>query len=111
MELDVDLNIDTGGKVELLELIDGACGGINNVEEALVGADFELVGRLFVHVHRAVDGELFNPGGKRDGTSDPGSGALGGLDNLDSGAIDGAVIEGAEANADFLIHGEKGEFE
>lgn len=107
----MDLNIDTGGKVELLELIDGACGRINNVEETLVSADFKLVGRLFVHVHRAIDGEFFNPGGKRDGTSDLSSGALGGLDNLDGGAIDGTVIEGAEANADFLIHSEKGEFE
>ena len=105
MELDVDLDINTGGEIELFELVDCAGGGIDNIKETLVGPHFELVGRLLVDVHRAVDGELFNPGRKRDGAGDLGSGALGGLDDLKGGAIDCPVIKGAKANADFLIHG------
>ena len=101
----MDLNINTGGQIELFEFVDGAGGRVNDVKETLVGPHFELVGRLLIDVHRAVDGELFNPGRKRDRAGNLGSGALGGLDDLKSGAVDGPVIKGAKANADFLIHG------
>lgn len=100
----MDLDIDTGGEIELFELVNRAGSGVNDVEETLVSADFELVGRLLVHVHRAVDRELLNPGGQRDGAGDFGSSALGGLDDLDRGAVDGPVVECAKADADFLIH-------
>lgn len=100
----MDLNIDTGGKIELLELVHGARGWVDNVEKTLVGPNLELVGRLLVHVNRAVDGELLNPGGQRDGASDFGTSALGSFNDLDSGAVDGPVVKGAKANADFLIH-------
>lgn len=103
----MDLNIDTGGEVELLELIHGAGGRIDDVEETLVRTDLELVGGFFVHVHRAVDGELLNPGGQRDGAGDFGSSALGSFNDLEGRAVDGPVIECAKADADFLIHGRK----
>ena len=35
-KLNVDLNINTSGEIQLLELVHGAGCGINNVEEALV---------------------------------------------------------------------------
>jgi len=100
----VDLNINTSGEIELLELVHGACGRINDVEETLVCADLKLVGGLFIHVNRAVDGEFFDPCWQRDGAGDFGSSALGSLDNLDSGAVNGPMVKCAKADADFLIH-------
>ncbi len=103
----MNLNVDTCGEVELLELVHGAGGRVDDVEEALVSADLELIGGLLVDVHRAVDGELLNPGGQRDGAGNFSSSALGSLNDLDGRAIDGPVVERAKANADFLIHGRK----
>jgi len=103
----VDLNVDTSGEVELLELVHGAGGWVNDVEETLVCPDLELVGGFFVHVNRAVNGELLNPGGQRDGAGDFGSSALGSFNDLEGRAVDGPVVECAKADADFLIHGRK----
>jgi len=100
----VDLNVDTGRQVELFELVYGACGGIDDVEETLMSADFKLVSSLFVYVNRAVDGEFLNPSRKRNRAGDFSSSALSGLNDLYSGAIDGPVVKCAKANADFLIH-------
>lgn len=100
----MDLNIDAGGEIELLELIDGAGGGVENVEKALVGADLELIGGLLVDVHRTVDGEFLNPGGQRDGTGHFGTCALGGFNDFDGRTVDGPVVECAKADANFLIH-------
>jgi len=104
----VDLNVDTSWEVELFELIYRAGSWIDDVEKTLMSADLKLVGSLFVNVNRAVDGELLNPGRKRNWTGDFSSSALGGLNDLYSGAIDGPVVKCAKANADFLIHDGKG---
>lgn len=79
---DADGDIDTGRKIELFELIDGACGWIDDVEKALVGADFELLHRLFVHVNRAVNGELFDASWERDRSGNSGSSSLSGFDDF-----------------------------
>ena len=106
--LDTDGDINTGGEVELFELIDRAGGGIDDVEEAFVGSDFELFGGLLVDVDGAVHAELLDAGGQRDGSCDPGTGALGGFHDFLGGAVDRAVVEGTQADADFLVfHGEK----
>jgi hypothetical protein len=102
----VDLNINTSGEIQLLELVHGAGGGINNVEEAFVCANLELIGCLFVHVNRAIDGKFFDPGWQRDRAGDFSSSALSSLDNLDSGTVDSPMVKCAKADADFLIHGE-----
>ena len=103
---DADGDVNTGGQVELLQLIDGAGGWIDDVEDALVGADLELFHRLLVDVHGAVHAELLDAGRERDRAGHLGAGALGGLDNLRGRAVDGAVIEGAQADADLLVfHG------
>ena len=43
VNLELDLNINTGRQVELHQSIDGLGGRIDNVEHALVGTDFELL--------------------------------------------------------------------
>ena len=104
----MDLNIDTCREIELFELVYGAGSWVDDVEETLMSADLKLVGSLFVDVNRAVDGELLHASGERDGTGDFSSSALGGFNDLYSGAIDGPVVKCAKANADFLIHDGKG---
>lgn len=43
--VDLDLDINTSRQVELHESINGLVGRINDVHQALMGADFELVAR------------------------------------------------------------------
>ena len=95
-------DVHPGGQVEFFELVHGAGGGIDDIEDALVSADFELLGRFFVHVDGAVDAEDFGAGGERNGPGDARASALGGLDDFDGGAVDGTVIEGTQADPDFL---------
>ena len=45
-----DLDIHASREVELHQRVDGLGGRINDVEEPLVRADFELVTRFLVHV-------------------------------------------------------------
>ena len=51
----MDLNINTSGEIQLLELVHGAGGWIDDVEKALVSTNFELVGSFLANVNRAVD--------------------------------------------------------
>ena len=55
--LELDLDVHAGGQVELHQRVHGLRGGVDDVEHALVRADFELLARLLVDVRRAVDGE------------------------------------------------------
>src|SRR3989344_276891 len=103
--LELDLDVHAGGQVELHERVHGLRGGVDDVEHALVRADFELLARLLVDVRRAVDGEFLNTGRQGNGSPDGGAGALGRVDDLASGMVQHAVIEGLEPDADVLtIH-------
>lgn len=64
-DLNVDRNINTRWKVELLELVHCGCCRFEDVDQALVCADFELVHRLFVNVRRTVHCELADVSRKR----------------------------------------------
>src|SRR2546422_10868687 len=65
--LELDLHVDAGREVELAEGVDRLLRRLEDVEQALVGADLELLARLLVDVRRAVHGEALDVGGKRDG--------------------------------------------
>src|ERR1700752_2736793 len=68
--LELDLDVHAGGQVELHQRVHGLRGGVDNVEHALVRADFELLARLLVDVRRAVDGEFLDARRQRNGTAD-----------------------------------------
>ena len=101
--LDTDRDVNTGRQIELFEFIHGACCWIYDVEQALVCPDFELFSRLFVHVNGTVDAEFFDTSWKRDWAGNTGTRAFGGLHDFLSGAINRAMVEGAQADANFLI--------
>src|SRR6202035_499185 len=73
--LELDLDVDTGGQIELHQGIDGLRGRVDNVEKALVRAHLELLAALLVNVRRTVDGELLDAGGQRDGSANLCTGA------------------------------------
>ena len=81
-ESDIDRNIDSSGKIQLLELINGLGSGLNNVDESLVGALLKLIHGLLVDVRGAIDTDLLNQGWQWNRTGHPRSGALGGVDDF-----------------------------
>ena len=104
--LNLDGNVYTGGEIELLQLIHGAGGRIHDVEETFVGADFKLLGRLFVNVNGTVHREFFDPGREGHGAGDAGSGSFGGVHDLRNTTVESAEVIGPEADADALVlHG------
>src|ERR1700761_2630669 len=103
--LELDLDVHAGGQVELHERVHGLRGGVDDVEHALVRADFELLARLLVDVRRAVDGEFLDARGQRDRPAHGGAGTLRGVDDLARGMVQHAVVKRLEADADVLtIH-------
>src|SRR5208283_1117501 len=54
---DFDGDVHAGGQIELLQFIHGLGGGIEDVNQPLVGALFESFLRLLVRVRGALDGE------------------------------------------------------
>src|SRR5471032_917932 len=80
--LKLDLDVHVGGQVELHERVYGLRGGVDDVEHALVRADFKLFARLLIDVRRTVDGEFFNESRQRDRATHGRACALGGVDDL-----------------------------
>src|SRR5579872_3958947 len=97
--LELDLNVDAGGQVELHQRIDGLRRRIDDIEHPLMGAYLELLARLFVDVWRAQHGEFFDPGRQRDRPAHPRAGAASGLDDLARRLVEHAMIVRPQADA------------
>src|SRR5436305_12423962 len=67
----LDLDVHTGRQLELHQGVHRLAGGLEDVEEPLVGADLELLPRLLVDVRRAVHRVARDVRGERDGAHDP----------------------------------------
>ena len=74
--LDLDLDVDASGEVELHELVHRLGGEVADVEEALVGANLEVLARVLVDVGGAED--AVNPATRREahGAGNLGAGRL-----------------------------------
>ena len=101
--LQLDFHIHASRQIELHQRIDGLVRRIDDVHQALVGTDLELVPRSLVYVRRAKQVETLDPGRQRHRATNHRAGTLGGLDDLLGGLIDQAIVEGLQANADFLV--------
>jgi len=69
MSLEFDLHINSSGQIELHERIHRLLGGLQNVEQAFVRPNFELLSRFLVDVRRSEHAVLVDPGRKGDGTA------------------------------------------
>src|SRR5689334_21782402 len=94
--LQLDLDVDAGGQVELHQRVHGLRSRIDDVQKALVRAHLELLAALLVDVRRAVHRELLDPRRQRDRPTHLRTGALGGRHNLARRRIENAVIERLE---------------
>src|SRR6478736_1729289 len=103
---ELDLDVDTGGKIELHQRIHRLRRRIDDIEQALVRAHLELLTALLVDVWRTVDRELLNPRRQRDRAAHLRAGALGGRYDLARRRIEDAVIERLEPDPNILaVHG------
>lgn len=66
---ETDLHFDTGCQIQLHQCVYSFFGGLDNVEKALVGADFILITSVFVDVWRNQNREAFFSGWQRDRTT------------------------------------------
>src|SRR5215468_7924063 len=99
---ELDLDVDTGGEVELHQRVHGLRRRIDDVEQPLVRAHLELLAALLVDVGRTVDREFLDSGRQRYGAADLRTRALGGRHDLARRRIENAMVEGLEPNADVL---------
>ena len=67
-----------------------------------MGADFKLVARGLVDMGRTQDVEALDAGGQGHRAANHCAGPLGGLDDFGGRLIDQLVVEGLEADANFL---------
>ena len=100
LKLDVDRNVYTRREVELLELVHCSRSRLDDVDQTLVCADFELVHRLFVNVDGTIDRELLDLSRKRHGAGYAGAGALSCFDDVRCGLVDNAIIKAFKADTD-----------
>src|SRR5882757_8940815 len=100
--LELDLDVDTGGQVELHQSIDGLRGRVDNVEQALVGAHLELFTALLVDVRRTVDGELLDAGRQRNGSANLSTGTFRRVHDLAGRRIENSMVERLETDANIL---------
>src|SRR5215831_15680049 len=100
--LELDLDVDAGGQIELHEGIDGLRGRIDNVEKALVSAHLELLAALLVNMRRTVDGELLHASRQRNGSANLRTAALRRVHDLTRRRIENSMVERLEAYANIL---------
>src|SRR5947207_1510631 len=102
--LQLDLDVDARGEIELAERVDRLLRGLEDVEQPLVGSHLELLTGFLVDVRRAVDRESLDARRQRNRPGDPPARTLHGLDDLLHGLVEQPVIVRLQANADLLVH-------
>src|SRR5688572_7323739 len=103
MLVELDLHVYAGRQLQLHQRVHRLVGGIQDVHQALVRAQLELVTRVLVAVRRDQHGELLHLGRQRHRATHSGAGTLGGLDDFLRRVVDQAMIECLQANADVLV--------
>src|SRR6266567_2245104 len=91
--LRLDLDVHAGAQIELHQRIERLLRRLEDVEQALVGTNLELLARLLVDVRSAKDGVTRDVRGERDGPRHARAGALRGLDDVARRLVEELVIE------------------
>src|SRR5271155_3713125 len=101
--IQLDLDVHARRQFQLHERIHGLVRGVQNVHQALVRADFELVARVLVAMRRGQYRKALHFDGQRHRTLDGRAGALRGIDNFTRRLIDQAMIESLQADTYVLV--------
>src|SRR4051795_2204148 len=99
---ELDLDVDAGRQVEPHQRVDGLRRGVDDVDEALVGAHLEVLAGVLVLVGRADDAEDVLLGGQRHRAGDLGTRAGDRVHDLARRGVDHLVVIGLEPDADLL---------
>ena len=100
----LDFNLDAAGKFELHQCVDRLGVRAVDVDETLVGRNFELLAALLVDEGRTVDGENALARGEGDGTAHDGAGSFHVRNDLFCRFLNERVIVALEFDADLLTH-------
>src|SRR3954471_14403060 len=96
----LDLDVDAGREVQLHQCVERLLRRLEDVEQALVRANLELLARLLVGVRRAQHRVLVDLGRQRNRTGDLGAGTLRGLHDLARRLVEELVVVRLETDAD-----------
>src|SRR5437660_2568561 len=102
--LDLDLDVDAGGKIELGQRVDSCRARIQNVDQPLVRLELELLPRLLVDVRRAEHGPSLRLCRQRNWTTYLRARLLGRADDVRGGLVDDGVVERLEPNSNSSCH-------
>src|SRR6266508_6973876 len=99
---ELDLDVDAGRQVETHERVDRLRRGVDDVDEPLVGAHFEVLAAVLVLVRRADDAEHVLFRRQRHRASNLRTSTRHRVDNLARRAVDDLVVVGLQPDADLL---------
>src|SRR5688500_8590715 len=99
----LDLDIDAGRERQPHQGIDRLGGRVDDVDEALVRPDLELLPAVLVDERASNDGVLLYPGRQRYRTGDVGAGPLRGLHDLLGRLVEQLVVVRLEPDPDALL--------
>src|SRR6267142_5470100 len=102
--LDLDLDVDAGGKIELGQRVDRCRARIKDVDQPLVRLQLELFSRLFVNVRRAKNCPSLRLGRQRNRTTHLSTRLLRRANDVRRGLIDDGVVERLEPNSNSSCH-------
>jgi len=95
-----DLHKNTGRYLNAIDRFDRTGCGLTDIDDAFVRAHLELLSRFLVHMRTAKNGESLNARGKRHGTMNLGTGALGLLYDLLSRRVQCTCVVRFHPNSD-----------
>src|SRR5579872_3104831 len=98
-----DLYIHSRGQIQLHQRVHRLLRRLENIEEALVGADFELLARFLVDVRRTQYRVFVFHRGQRNRTRDLRPGAFGRVHNFSGRLIENAIVVSFQPDANSLF--------
>src|SRR6266481_7559347 len=100
-----DLNVHARRQIELHQRVHRVRSGLENINQALVGAHLKLLARFLVHVRRPQYRPAVDNCRQRNRAGNIGAGALRCVDNLFRRLIENAVIVSLQTNPNFFSVG------
>ena len=101
---DFDFNVNAAGQFQLHQRIYRFAAGREDINQALVRAELELLPALFIHVRRAQYGVLFLFRGQRNRAANDSAGRFNRFHDFLGRFVDQVMVVAFQLDSDFLIH-------